>query len=199
MAYVGLVDPGNQNYHNLEKTGFNLWERCQDCERWTLLTKNNFGHSTLSVNNALHQVDGKAEIIDFKTGQRPEATIDLSPVFEGQLASAQRTFIKDSPSSLIIEDQIELNESTELITWQLMTTAAVELVEGGAILKQDGKQLKLEQVSSHPELSISIIALDPPPLALDRRIENLKRVELRIPAYLFPEGKVEIKVRLSGK
>ncbi|MGD1893288.1 MAG: heparinase II/III family protein [Cyclobacteriaceae bacterium] len=52
-----VVDPGNQGYHNLEKTGFNLWGRCQECERWTLLTKNNYGHSTITVNNALHHVD----------------------------------------------------------------------------------------------------------------------------------------------
>lgn len=27
-----VVDSGNQNYHALEKTGFNLWGRCQECE-----------------------------------------------------------------------------------------------------------------------------------------------------------------------
>src|SRR3546814_7782221 len=57
-----VVDPGNQSYNELEKTWFNLWGSCQDCERWTLLTKNNFGHSTISVNGELHRVDGMATI-----------------------------------------------------------------------------------------------------------------------------------------
>ena len=105
-----VIDPGNyRSYGPIERTGFNLWSDCQDCDRWKLLNKNNFGHSTLSVNNQLHVVDGKAEIIEFKTGKKPEATIDLTPTFEGQLKSAQRRFVKDSPVSLLIEDNIELN------------------------------------------------------------------------------------------
>ena len=48
-----VVDPGNQNYNDLEKTGFDLWNKKQNSDRWTLLTKNNFGHSTISVNNQM--------------------------------------------------------------------------------------------------------------------------------------------------
>ncbi|WP_277485842.1 heparinase II/III domain-containing protein [Catalinimonas alkaloidigena] len=192
-----VVDPGNQSYHELEKTGFNLWGRCQECERWTLLTKNNYGHSTLTVNDKLHVVDGFASIADFKEGETPEAIIDMTEVFGEDLASASRRFIKENDNSLLIEDQFQTNENTENITWQLMTTANVEIVDGGAILHQDGKQLKLENIS-HPELGLSIISLDPPPLELDRNIENLKRLEIRMPAYLFPENEGKLQVRLSA-
>ena len=192
-----VVDSGNQSYHALEKTGFNLWGRCQDCERWTLLTKNNFGHSTISVNNQMHIVDGMATIEDFKAGNNPQATIDMTPAFAGQLKSAKRKFIKDSKTSLIIEDQIEISDETDLITWQLMTTSDVEITKGGAILKQDGKTLKLENLS-HPELTISVVSLFPAPLELDRQIEGLKRLEIRIPAWTVKGGKCKIKVRLSG-
>lgn len=192
-----VIDSGNQNYNALEQTGFNLWDRCQQCERWTLLTKNNFGHSTLTIDDQLHKVDGKAIITDFKDGDRPEATINMDATFEGQLESAHRRFVKDSPASLIIDDRITANDSTKMVTWQLMTVADVEIVKGGAILRQNGKTLKLENLS-HPDISVSVISLDPPPLQLDRRIENLKRVELRIPAYLLDDKKTNIKVRLSG-
>ena len=73
----------------------------------------------------------------------------------------------------------------------------MEIVNGGAILKQGGKQLKLENLS-HPELDISIISLDPPPLALDKTIEGLKRIEIRMPAYLFSHKEGKLTVRLSG-
>ena len=192
-----VVDPGNQSYHALEKTGFNLWGRCQDCERWTLITKNNYGHSTLTVNGALHITDGLATIVDFKDGAKPEATIDMTPTFAGQLKSTSRRFVKDSPQSILIEDLIETSKETKMIAWQLMTTAEVEIVKGGAILKQDGKELKMENLS-HPDLTVSVISLDPPPLELDRKIEGLKRLEFRYPAYLFTEGKGAIRVRLSG-
>ena len=193
-----VIDPGNyHSYGPIERTGFNLWSDCQDCDRWKLLNKNNFGHSTISVNNQLHVVDGKAEIIDFKSGETPEATIDLTPTFEGQLKSAQRIFIKDSPISLLIEDIIEISEESELITWQLITQAEVDIVDDGAVLKQDGKTLKVKNLS-HPEITFSVISLDPPPLYLDCKKEGLKRLELRIPAWTFTNNQTIVKVRLSA-
>ena len=89
-----VIDPGNQNYYELEKTGFNLWENSQDSERWTLLTKNNYGHSTLTVNNQLHVVDGLATIKEFNGGSNPKATINLTPAFKNQLAKAEEVLLK---------------------------------------------------------------------------------------------------------
>ena len=193
-----VIDPGNQSYHALEKTGFNLWGRCQDCERWTLLTKNNYGHSTITINDELHRTEGLVTLSDFKSGEHPSASFDMSATLGGLVKNASRTFTKDSPTSLVIEDDIELSDSTELITWQLMTQADIEIVEGGTILKQDGKELKLENLS-HPELDVSIVSLYPAPLELDRQIEGLKRLEIRIPAWTVDGGKTKIKVRLSGE
>lgn len=192
------VDPGNQSYHELEKTGFDLWGKCQDCQRWTLLTKNNFGHSTLSVNNKLHVVDGMAKLISFSEGERPQAAFDLGPAFGDLLKSAKRTFTKDSPLSLTIEDELALSEKTEVIVWQMMTTAEVEVTPGGAVLRQDGKELRLESLS-HPDLTLSVVSLYPAPLELDRQIVGLKRLEIRIPAWTCKNGTAQIKVRLSGE
>ncbi len=193
-----VIDPGNQSYHALEQTGFDLWGRCQDCERWTLLTKSNFGHSTLTINDERHRTEGLVTLTDFKSGDQPEATFDMSPTLAGQVVSASRKFVKDSPTSLVIEDDIELSEETKLITWQLMTRADVEIVNGGVILKQDGKELKLENLS-HPDLAVSIVSLYPAPLELDRQIEGLKRLEIRIPAWTVEGDNCQIKVRLSGE
>ena len=192
------IDPGNQSYGLLERAGFNLWSSCQDCDRWKLLTKNNFGHSTISVNNQLHVVDGKAEIVDFKDGEQPEATIDLTPAFAGQLKTAKRTFLKEDLGSLVIEDKIEMSAESKWITWQMLTQADVQPVKGGAILRQDGQTLKLENLSHH-EIMVSVISLDPPPLYFDKAIENLKRIEIRIPAWIVENGKMNLKVRLSGE
>ncbi len=191
------VDPGNQSYHELEKTGFNLWGRCQDCERWTLLTKNNYGHSTITINDELHRTEGLVTLTEFKEGNNPQATFDMSSTLGDLVASASRKFTKDSPVSVLIEDEISINDQTELITWQMLTTADVEVVDGGAILKQDGQQLKLENLS-HPELMVSVISLDPAPLELDRQMKGLKRLEIKIPAWTVKNGNTAIKVRLAG-
>jgi hypothetical protein len=192
-----VVDPGNQGYGPLERAGFDLWGKCQECDRWKLLTKNNFGHSTISVNNELHVVDGKAEIIDFKQGANPEVTFDLTPVFKGLLNSASRRFVKDSSSSLLIEDNIEVSDETELVTWQLLTTADVDFISGGLLLKKDGRELKLENLS-HPEIGFSVISLHPAPLKLDKQIEELKRIELRVPAWTADAKRLKINMRLTG-
>ena len=193
-----VVDPGNQDYHELEKTGFNLWSNCQDCERWTLLTKNNYGHSTLTVDDQLHVVNGLATLKKFSGGDKPEATIDMAATFKNHLAKAERTFTKDTPTSLIIEDEIELFDSTRLVTWQLITQADIEYTDYGLNLLQDGKRLKVENLS-HSGLLFSVVSLDPAPLKLDRQMEGLKRIELIIPAWKMQDGKDKIKIRLSGE
>jgi hypothetical protein len=191
------IDPGNQSYHELEKTGFDLWGRCQDCERWSLLTKNNYGHSTITINDSLHRTEGLVTLSEFKTGDKPAATFDMSATLGDLVESASRRFVKDSPTSILIEDDIQINENTKEIKWHMMTTADVEIVDGGAVLKQNGQTLKLENVS-HPELMVSVVSLDPAPLELDRQMEGLKRLEIRIPAWTVEGGKTNIKVRLSG-
>ncbi|HSH19086.1 MAG TPA: heparinase II/III family protein, partial [Draconibacterium sp.] len=191
------IDPGNQGYHDLEKTGFDLWGSCQTCQRWTLLTKNNYGHSTVTINDSLFYNNGFASLVNFKDGISPEAIFDLTAVYRDNIKSAKRRFLKDSPTSIVIEDNFETNENTKLITWQMMTTADVEIVKGGAVLKQDGKTLKLENLTL-PELDISIVSMYPAPLELDRQIEGLKRIEIRIPAWTLENGKGTLKVRLSG-
>ena len=76
-----------------------------------------------------------------------------------------------------------------------MTVAEIEMSVNGAILKQDGKQLNLEILS--PEgVSISVISLDPPPLELDKTIKNLKRIEIRIPAWTIENNRCKIRIRL---
>ena len=192
-----VIDTGNQSYLELEKTGFDLWGRCQNCERWTLLTKNNYGHSTITINDSLHRTEGLVTLKEFREGTNPEATFEMTPTLGDLVKSATRKFVKDSPTSIVIEDEIEKSEKTKLITWQLMTTAEVEIVNGGAILKQDGKTLKLENLS-HPDLMVSVVSMYPAPLELDRQIEGLKRIEIRIPAWTIEEDKTSIKVRLSG-
>ena len=192
------IDPGNQNYNTLEQAGFDLWNSSQSGQRWTLLTKNNYGHSTVTVNDSLFFNNGFAPLLSFKDGNIPEATFDLTAVYRDKIKNAKRKFLKDSPTSIVIEDNFETNENTKLITWQMMTTADVEIVKGGAILKQDGKTLKLENLTL-PELAISVVSLYPAPLELDRQIENLKRIEIRIPAWTLENGKGTLKVRLSGQ
>ena len=192
-----VVDPGTQGYNELEQAGLNLWSMSQNSQRWTLMTKNNFGHSNLTVDNALFNVNGFAPIIKYQTGDQPEAIINMNEIYKGHLQSAKRKFTKDTDHSIVIEDNIVTTDSTRLLTWAIMTQAEVIPTENGAILKQDGKQLKLK-ILSPENVNVSVLMMNPPPLKLDKKIKNFKRVEIRIPAYLFTQKKGTIKVRLSS-
>ena len=193
-----VIDPGNQRYYLLNKIGFNLAGHCQDCPRWTLLTKKNQGHSNITVNDERFDVSGKAEITHFKDGAKPEVTIDMTPLYFDNLNSLQRKFIKENNRSVLIEDRFETNDSTKTVTWGMMTVADVIPTDNGAVLKQDGEELKVIILEPR-DVEFSIISLDPPPLEIDKTIENLKRLELRIPAWTVENGKTSIKVRLSGE
>jgi hypothetical protein len=192
------IDPGNQAYYPLNKIGFNLAGHCQECPRWTLLTKKNQGHNTVTVNDERFLVDGQARIIDFQSGDQPEVTIDLSEVYGDHLTSLRRKFIVESNASILIEDQVEINENTKTMTWGLMTTAEVQPETNGAVLYLDGKELKLS-ILSPENLNVSVISLDPPPLQIDKQIEGLKRIEIVVPAYSFGDSEGKISVRLSGE
>ncbi|MFA5689845.1 MAG: heparinase II/III family protein [Kiritimatiellales bacterium] len=189
------IDCGNQSYYNIEKTGFDLWSATQNSQRWTLLTKNNFGHSTITINNQSYRVDGKTELIDFRDGDKPIVIFDMTASFGDLTKRALRTFTKDSSISLTVQDQIIPAEKTELVTWQFITIADTEIMSEGAKLRIDEKELELQNLS-HPSIPFTIISLDPPPLALDKQIKNLKRIELQIPASAGEE--INIYIRLSG-
>jgi hypothetical protein len=191
------VDPGNQDYNALEQAGFDLWNQTQTSPRWTLITKGNQFHSTLTVDDERFIVNASARITDFKQGEKPEATVDLTPVFGGRLKNAQRKFIRDTDHSIVIEDKVTLSDSTKSITWGMMTTAEVIPSQDGAILRQDGKELQMK-VFSPANVKVTIIQLDPPPQKLDRKIPGLKRIEIRMPAYIFTESEGTIRVRLTA-
>jgi hypothetical protein len=96
-----------------------------------------------------------------------------------------------------VEDRFETKEATRHLTWAMMTAAEVIPVENGAILLQEGKELKLS-ILEPAGLKVSVLGLDPPPLAVDKTIKNLKRIEIRLPVDLVQDRKGLISVRLSN-
>lgn len=195
------VDPGNQDYTALEATigTGNLWNRSQDSERWKLLTKNNFGHSTLSINEAQHEVKARALIQESNLeNQPPDFSFDLSPLFGANVEQAVRTFQKIDDQQIRIQDQIQINEKTELIHWQFISTAAIEIQDEGILLSQDGEKLWLEMECSQ-DYEVQVVQLDPPPLSYDKRIRGLKRLDFIVKPNLANGKKVNITVDFIGK
>jgi len=191
------IDPGNQGYTALEKImGNALWQRGQDAERWSLLTKNNFGHSTLTINDDLYDVDGYVPVAGSGCDSVPAAlTFDMTGLFFGRLDKAVRRFQKKDEKTLLITDELQVNDSTKSVTWAMMTRAGIEGQPAGVLLSQEGHVLRLD-VTSPDSFEVHIVPLDPPPLSYDKHIDDLKRIEIRIlpSAFNGPNGKISVEL-----
>lgn len=169
------VDLGMQSYTALEKAIGNrgLWNSKQDSARWTLLSKNNSGHSTITVNEEQHIATAHSNL----TEQDESICIDLSKQFGSNVSSAQRKIAREGRYGIQIQDIIVPNENTKKVTWSMMTQADVKIDGSILHLTQQGKSIDIN-ISQPASPTIEIISLDPPPLPHDMKIKNLKRIDI---------------------
>jgi Glucuronyl esterase, fungi/Heparinase II/III-like protein len=193
-------DPGNQNYNPLEQImGGELWSSAQDSRRWSLLTKNSGGHSTLHINGELHLTDARAPLIrrDLR-GTIPQVTFDLSALYGENILQARRTFLRTGPTRLRISDELLFSPKTESITWQLITCADLEFSDDLVLLQQEGETLYLKIPSDVP-FELKEVSLSPPPLEYDKNITNLKRLEILWKREDFHSNGATISIELDSK
>ena len=193
------VDPGNQDYNELEQLmGGELWNSAQDSRRWSLLTKNSGGHSTLEVNGEMHLADARARLFSRELeGSIPECTFDLSELYGDHIQVARRSFSRLTGTRLRISDKLLFSAETRSITWNLITRAGVKVADGVVELQQDGATLYL-RVSSGAPYEIKVVSLSPPPLDYDKDIEGLKRLEIHWLRDDFPGNSAVINVELDN-
>ena len=192
------VDPGNQSYHALEEImGLALWNNAQDSRRWSLLTKNNFGHSTFTVNGEMHLVDGRSTLIrkDLRT-LVPSFTFEMTPVFGSNIQLAERSYSRVSDTRLRITDELLFSPDTRNLTWQMMTQAEVIIKKKGVILKQEGRELYLE-IDVEVPYKVNVVEVSPPPLSFDKDIPGLKRIEIQLERDAFTGDSGVIIVELT--
>lgn len=139
------MDFGSEDEEKLAAAGINLSDMGQQSNRWEAFRMGADSHNTLSFKGARHNVEGKAEITSHSADNRDKSvTIDLTPVFEAQAKSVQRTAHLDKKDYLTITDYIENGATPTTLEWHIATQAEAEIVSPEIILlKQDGKTLYL--------------------------------------------------------
>ena len=140
------VDPGLQDYNSqaraVQKAGRTGGDPYgQESMRWEFLRNGNFGHSTISINGALHRSGAFAPITDsFDTPERRGATVDLSETLSDECASAVRTASVIDGKDLEITDVIRAkDERGALVRWTIITTAEPSIENGCIVLRAKGK------------------------------------------------------------
>ena len=187
---------GAQGYHGLESKGVDLWNRGQDSQRWTVFRLNNFGHSTLVVDDQLQRVKGKAPITAYSGD--PEAgyaIVDMASVYEGQLAQARRG-IRMLGKSVLIQDEVKSLDREASVRWGMITRAQVEVnSDHQATLTQSGKTLKLHLLA--PEsASLTVWDIEKPPRDYDAKNPNTRMVGFTI--AVPPDTESRFGVLLEG-
>ena len=140
------MDFGLQSYTTLESVlaglGGNLWDMGQNSMRWDVFRLNNLNHSTISINDARHRVNGAATLTTtINTATELGATFDLTEVVSDQAASATRTVKIVNDKDLVVMDEIKARtDKSAKVRW-CMVTPAVPTVESNRIVLTNGSKV----------------------------------------------------------
>lgn len=143
---------------HIKNLGGDLWDMSQNSMRWDIYRLNNRHHSTLTINDGNHNVDGMAdivEIIDERT--RQGVKLDLTDVFSPETVSVTRTVTSEFGIYLTIEDIIKTkaNKDTK-VRWTLVTPAQPSKHDKYILLESSSKRryLSVSARNITPELQI---------------------------------------------
>ena len=143
------MDYGPQAYAQVEQAfqaiHKNFWAKDQDSWRWRLFRYNNRQHNTLTVNDRDHDIYGKGAVLEvYDQGPRLGARLDLTPVFGGDLAAAERTVVLCGEQYLEVSDRLEAPAAAPAqVRWTLVSQAEPTLTEEGIILSKNGISMLL--------------------------------------------------------
>lgn len=150
------MDFGLQSYTTIETVlsalGGNLWDMGQNSMRWDVFRLSNLNHSTISINDARHLVNGTATLTTtIDTDTEIGATFDLTDVVSDQAASASRTVKIVNDQDLVVIDEIKAKtDKSAKVRW-CMVTPAVPTVENKYIKLTNGSKVMYLKVNGTVE------------------------------------------------
>jgi hypothetical protein len=188
------MDFGMQEYESLESKGLQIFGRSQDAQRWTVFRYSNLVHNTITVNGLQQRVTGRAPITSSSAATSfMDAITDLTPVYTGAVAKANRGIAIVDQQYVVVRDEIRALDTPTTIRWTLLTRASVKITgENTAELTKDGRKLFL-RVHSPDKVSMKTWSTDPPH-NYDAPNPGTIMVgfELQIPAGASTESTVEL-------
>ena len=140
------MDFGMQDYNSLESKGIQLFGRNQDAQRWQVFRYSNRVHNTLTVNDELQRVEGYAAITGSSADPKfTSATTDLTPVYKGSLAKANRGVAIVNQAYVVVRDELEAGPKEATVRWTMLTGADVKITGNNRVeLTKAGKKLTLQ-------------------------------------------------------
>ena len=151
-GYRWADDYGQPPYSRLEsffqsigKGEGDLWKMTQDSQRWDLFAYNNKQHNVITINDSKFDVDGFCPITATEDGpDRLGASLDLTPLYFGNVASAVRTATIVDKAYLEVKDELKGGAKPAHARWTLVTYGKPEIGTDGIVLTQGDVKMKLQ-------------------------------------------------------
>ncbi len=146
MGERWAMDFGMQNYESLESKGVGIWGKEQNSQRWDVFRYHNMSHNTITLNNQLQAVKGKAEVVTKQnSNNRMAFNLDLSSLYPEQATAVHREIAIVQQKQVEISDEVSSIKQGGELVWTMLTTAEFHENGGGkAYLTQHGKRLNLK-------------------------------------------------------
>ena len=118
---------------------------------------NNYNHSTITVNDALHRAGGRAEISSvINTSASKGATIDMTDILSSECESATRTVTLENDTDLVVKDIVKAKYNKAADVRWTMVTRAIPTVEGNRIVLQGASKKLYLKVTSQNNAKVTL-------------------------------------------
>lgn len=177
------VDLGRESYPHARANGLpnaDLFGTKQNGRRWSIFRCGPESHNLLRFDDAPQLVEAKADIRPLPPGGDGVGyLVDLSPVVCERVARAQRQFVLHPDRSVTIADEWTTGANATQVAWQWLTRAQVTVTADGAILRQDGRTMRL-RILEGQGATVDVEDVSKPRKAWDSPNPGLSRILIRV-------------------
>ncbi len=129
-------------------------------QRWDYYRTQNFSHNTLTMADMLQELNGFADITNFYSDESYAfAQVDMSELYP-IVGKTVRSYEMVDRERIIISDRVEQSFEYLPLRWQMVTDADIELNKSEALLRKNGKVLKV-QINQPLDAEFSVLSTDP--------------------------------------
>jgi len=192
------LDLGTEDYGKMRQGKIDLWNYAHDSSRWTCFRVGPEGHNLLRFDGAYQNVAGKAEIRALPDDHGTVGdSVDLTPLYQGQVARVERTVNLHPDRSITLEDEWTAADHAVTASWQWLTKAKVTRTAGGLLLEQEGKSLTLHVIPADVQIAVQDVSA--PRAIQDSPNPGLSRIVIQIPTAAKASMKLRVEAVPGGE
>lgn len=164
--------------------------------RWQYYRLNNRSHNTLTPGNALQSPDADGKMLAF--GSTPDgafAVADLTPAYPEHGRKFHRGVALLDRARVLVQDEVGGLKPGVPLTWRMLTPAEITLDGRQAILRQNGRTLRVEILEPATARFSTRPAV--PPTPVEGQNEGVTELIAEVPAAAGSAADVRIAVLLT--